>query len=192
MKNWLARIIHPDRESAALVAGAAASSDASASTDAASSSNDGEVTLLQLQKETQALRMELDAREQSITALKQEIERLRLRQDQLVAETVASRLGGLFNDLAGPASQILTQADLLERQDRPVQARDVLSVARRMVRALERYGVSFDGQAGEQVTFDPNRHTPAGGAALSSGKVVTVRFAGVLYQGKVIYKAIVE
>ncbi len=175
MKNWLAHLFHPDREPAAPSAVA------------------GGEALLQLQKETQALRMELETREQSIASLKQEIERLRLRQDQLVAETVAARMGELFNDLAGPASQILTQADLLERQDRPVQARDVLSVARRMVRALERYGISFDGQVGEQVTYDPNRHTPAGGGvAPSSGQAVTVRFAGVMYQGKVIYKAIVE
>jgi molecular chaperone GrpE (heat shock protein) len=154
--------------------------------------------MLALQKEIQALRMEIEAREGSIANLKQEIERLRLRQEQVIVETVTSRLSGLFGELAAPASQILTQADLLDRQGKPVQARDVLSVARRMVRALERYGVSFTGQAGEQVAFDPNQHTPINGAALPGaalpqpGQPVTVRFAGVAYQGKIIYKAIVE
>ena len=151
------------------------------------------VDLLSMQKETQALRMDLETREQSITSLKQEIERLRLRQDQVIAETVESSLSGLFGDLAGPASQILTQADLLEKQGKPVQARDILSVARRMVRALERHGIAFAGQVGEQVTFDPNHHTPISEAAQpQAGQMVTVRFAGVTYQGKTIYKAIVE
>ncbi len=90
-----------------------------------------------------------------------------------------------------PASQILTQADLLEKQGKPVQARDVLAVARRMLRALERYGLAFAGQTGEQVFFDPNQHTPINEAAQpQAGQPVTIRFAGVTYQGKMIYKAI--
>lgn len=149
--------------------------------------------LLDLQKENQSLRMDLESSRGSIAGLKQEIERLRLRQDQVIAETVEARLSGLFGDLAGPASQILTQADLIEKQGRPVQARDVLSVARRMVRALERHGIAFAGQVGEQVTFDPNLHTPINEAAQpQAGQPVTIRFAGVTYQGKTIYKAIVE
>ncbi len=149
--------------------------------------------LLDLQKENQSLRMDLESSRGSIAGLKQEIERLRLRQDQVISETVEARLSGLFGDLAGPASQILTQADLLEKQGRPVQARDVLSVARRMVRALERHGIAFTGQVGEQVSYDPNLHTPINEAAQpQAGQPVTIRFAGVTYQGKTIYKAIVE
>ena len=116
--------------------------------------------LLDIQKEVQTLRIELESSEQMVMNLKQEIERLRSRQDQLLQETVDLPIRSLFNDLAAPASQILTQADLLENQGKPVQARDILSVARRMIRALERQGVSFEGQVGEQVPFDPNRHTP--------------------------------
>jgi molecular chaperone GrpE (heat shock protein) len=154
---------------------------------------DPAVGLLGLQKETQALRMDLQISGQTIANLKQENERLRLRQDQVIEETVDSRLSSLFGDLAGPASQILTQADLLEKQGKPVQSRDVLSVARRMVRALERYGVAFTGQVGEQVSFDPNQHTPINEAVQPQpGQLVTIRFAGVTYRGKTIYKAIVE
>jgi molecular chaperone GrpE (heat shock protein) len=180
MKNWLTNLLNPRRGSTIpnpVTPGAAAA--------------DGDD--LALQKEYQLLRMDLAARDQSVANLKQEIERLRMRQDQLITETIDARLGSLFNDLAGPASQILTQADLLEKQGKPVQARDVLSVARRMVRALERYGVGFAGQVGEQVSFDPNHHTPISGAAIPQpGQAVTVRFPGVTYQGKTIYKAIVE
>lgn len=149
--------------------------------------------LLDIQKEVQTLRLELESSEQMVMNLKQEIERLRSRQDQLLQETVTSRLEALFNDLAAPASQILTQADLLENQGKAVQARDILSVARRMIRALERQGVSFEEKVGDQIPFDPNRHTPLSSSAIPvPGKMVTVRFASVFYQQKMIYKAIVE
>ncbi len=149
--------------------------------------------LLRLETEAQALRMELDARDQNIAHLKQEVERLRARQDHLVGERVNAQFEAFFSDLAAPASQIMTQADLLEKQGKPVQARDVLSVARRLIRAAERRGMLFEGQVGEQVSFDPNRHTPLNpGAAPQNEQPVTVRFAGVVYQGKVIHKAIVE
>ncbi len=184
MKNWFSNLFPPKRTDNAAAA-------VSPSIDAAPASFAGD--LLALQKENQSLRRELEAQESSITNLKQEIERLRLRQEQIIAETVAARMSGLFSDLAGPASQILTQADLIEKQGQPVQARDVLSVARRMVRALERCGLAFAGQVGDQVVFDPNHHTPISGAALPQpGAPVTVRFVGVMYQGKTIYKAIVE
>ena len=149
--------------------------------------------ILSAKSEVQALRMDLNAREQRIESLQQEIERLQARQGQLVTETVNARMEALLSDLAGPASQIHTQADLLETQGKPVQARDVLSVARRMVRALERHGLTFEGQLGEQVAFDPNHHTPLSGASHPQpGQMVTIRFVGVAHQGKMLYKAIVE
>lgn len=152
-----------------------------------------ESEVLVLQKEAQALRMEMQARDESIAKLKQEIERQRARQEQIINETVNTRLVTIFTDLAAPASQILTQADLLENQGKPVQARDVLSVARRMVRTLERHGMVFDGNIGSQAAFDPDRHTPMNASTTpQDGQPVTIRFAGVAYQGKTIYKAIVE
>jgi molecular chaperone GrpE (heat shock protein) len=151
------------------------------------------VDMLSSQSQIQSLRMEREAGEQRIKQLSQEIERLRERQDQMIAETAAARLEALYGELAGPASQVLTQADLLENQGKPVQARDVLAVARRMLRALERHGLVFDGQAGAQVAFDPSRHTPMNnGPVLQPGQMVTMRFAGVLYGGKILYKAVVE
>ncbi len=187
MKNWFANLINPRHEPAA--GETALPESVTLGHQAASNQAD----MLAMQKQLQALRMEIEARDSSIAGLKQEIERLRLRQEQVIAETVTARLTGLFSELAAPSSQILTQADLFERQGKPVQARDVLAVARRMVRALERYGVAFAGQVGEQVAYDPNQHTPISGAAIPQpGQAVTIRFAGVMYEGKTIYKAVVE
>jgi len=183
MKNWLSNLIHPQREPAAIETRVMS----------ANQPVPNEAEILALEKEAQAMRMEIEAREDIIANLKQEIERLRLRQEQIIAETVTTRLSGLFGELAAPSSQILTQANLIERQGQLVQSRDVLAVARRMVRALERYGVVFAGQVGEQVAFDPDQHTPISGTVLPKpGQPVTIRFTGVSYQGKTLYKAIVE
>ena len=146
-----------------------------------------------LQSELQSLRLELEDRDKTIADLKQQIERQRARQAEMVEETVSARLESLFADVAAPASQILTQADLLENQGKALQASDVLAVARRIVRALERHGLAFDSQPGQLSTYDPNRHTPlAAGRTPQPGEPVTIRFAGVAYQGKTVYKAVVE
>lgn len=148
---------------------------------------------LALQTELQALRLELASRESSLANLKLEVERLRARQEQTVADTVTTQMQGLFTDMAAPASQILTQADLLENQAKPIQAADILAVARRMVRALERHGLVFDGQPGQAASFDPNRHTPMSAARVPQpGDPITIRFAGATYQDRIISKAIVE
>lgn len=145
------------------------------------------------QRVEQELRIELAARDARIQRLSQEVERLRERQESLLAESLTARLESLFGDMAGPASQVMTQADLLENQGKPVQAKDVLAVARRMVRALERHGLVLEGSIGQPVAFDPNRHTPISAETpLPAGTEVKVRFAGVSYQGKILHKAIVE
>lgn len=145
------------------------------------------------QSELQSMRMELEARDRRIEQLGHEVARLRERQDGIIAETVTARLETLINELSGPASQVRTQAHLSEVQNKPVSAQDVLAVARRMIRTLERHGMTFEGEIGSQISYDPNRHTPINtSTAPSAGSTVTVRFSGVLYQGKIVYKAIVE
>jgi molecular chaperone GrpE (heat shock protein) len=181
MKNWLTNLLAPRRKPAPPEPGTGLAG------------GEMEVETLRVQQENQTARMELQAREEKIENLRQEIEWLRARQEQLLVERLDSRLGALFADLSAPASQILTQAYLLEEEQKPVQARDVLTVARRLTRALERHGLVFDGQFGEQVAFDPGRHAPLGaGEHPKAGQPVTVRFAGTSYAGKIITKAGVE
>jgi molecular chaperone GrpE (heat shock protein) len=147
---------------------------------------------LLLRNETQSLRLELEARDERIARLTQEVERLRDQQERLSAAAASARVEALLSEAAAAVSQILTQADLLDRQGKPVQARDVLVVARRLVRALEAHGMIVDGTPGAQVLFDPVRHTAISGSSLAVGQPVTIRFAGVSFQGKTLYKGIVE
>ncbi len=147
---------------------------------------------LALQNTIQALRMEITARDEKIKHLTDEVERLRYRTEGLAAESAAARVQGILTDLSGPACQILTQA-ALEESGRSLQARDVLTVAKRLLRALERHGLTFEGKPGDGVAFDPDRHTPLNPeVSPQPGETVTVRVAGASLNGKTLYKAGVE
>ena len=53
--------------------------------------------------------------------------------------------------------------------------------------------MTFEGTASQTVVYDPNRHAPLqAGHSMDPGQVVTVRFPGISYRGKILYKAIVE
>jgi molecular chaperone GrpE (heat shock protein) len=88
----------------------------------------------------------------------------------------------------------LTQAHLVEKEGKPVAARDILVVARRLVRVLEGHGLQIEGCAGERTAFDPNRHQflAAAAATATPDQPVVVRFPAALFQGKVLLKAGVE
>jgi molecular chaperone GrpE (heat shock protein) len=69
----------------------------------------------------------------------------------------------------------------------------VLTVARRLVRALEDNGLTVEGSVGERVPFDPDHHEPlSADVSLQAGQMVVVRFVGVAYRGKLLRKAGVE
>jgi hypothetical protein len=149
--------------------------------------------VLQGKNELQSLRIDQSADKRTIEHLTEEIERLRTQQTEIVQLNLAKEMEGLYRDLAAPASQIMTQAYLLESQGKPVQAQDILTVSRRMLRAMERHGLVFEGSVGEKVVFDPGRHISIqSGKVIETGLPVIVRFSGVSYGGKMIHKAIVE
>src|SRR5262249_23611013 len=97
----------------------------------------GAERLLALGREAQELRLRLKESSDQLTALREECERLRAGESARVAEAVRDRVERLLADAAGPAAQLVTQAHLLEAEGKPVQARDVVAVARRLVRVLE-------------------------------------------------------
>jgi molecular chaperone GrpE (heat shock protein) len=140
-------------------------------------------------RETQALPLELHERDRTIATLKADLERLRRGEGDRVNELVSARQQQLLADLAGPVAQLLTQGHLLEVEGRPVQARDVLAVARRLIRCLEDEGLAAQGRVGETVAFDPDRHEPLSGEVPQGGQPVVVRIVGITHRGKVLRKA---
>jgi molecular chaperone GrpE (heat shock protein) len=147
---------------------------------------------LALQREAQELRLQLEERSRQLAALQKERERQQAGEEARVADAVQARVERLLAEAAGPVTQLLTQAHLLEAEGKPLQARDVLAVARRLVRVLEGEGLTLDGRPGERAAFDPNRHAPLAGEAPPPGATVVVRFAGVGCRGRVLRKAGVE
>jgi molecular chaperone GrpE (heat shock protein) len=148
--------------------------------------------LLTLEREIQNLRLELTDRDQLIDKLKQQLEQQRTSENNNISSAVVNQIEQLLTDTAAPVTQLLTQAHLLE-QGKPVQAKDVLLVAKRLISTLEDNGLTIVSQVGETVSFDSNLHEPlSASTAISPGAEVVVRFAGVFYQGKVIRKAGVE
>ncbi len=146
-----------------------------------------------LEREAQRLRLNLAEQEKLAAQLKQELERQRSGSGAHVLEAVQAQVEPLLSDVATPVAQLLTQAHLLEVEDKPVQAKDVLTVAKRLVRALEDNGLTLEGNVGERVPFDPDRHEPlSADVSPKAGQMVTVRFVGVAYRGKLLRKAGVE
>lgn len=148
--------------------------------------------LLTLERETQNLRLELTDRNQLIDKLKQQLEQQRTSESNNIDSAVQNQIEQLLTDTAAPVTQLLTQAHLLD-EGKPVQAKDMWLVAKRLIRALEDNGLTVVGQVGETVSFDSNLHEPLSASSkISPDTEVVVRFAGVSYQGKVIRKAGVE
>jgi molecular chaperone GrpE (heat shock protein) len=145
---------------------------------------------MELEREAQSLRLDLEEQERLAANLREELTHQRAVASARVAEAVQAQVAGLLSDAATPIAQLLTQAHLLEVEGKPVQAGDVLAVAKRLVRTLEDNGLDLEGQVGQRVSFDPNRHEPlSADASPAPGQPVVVRFVGVAYQGQLLRKA---
>jgi len=148
--------------------------------------------LLTLERERQNLHLELRERNQLIAQLKQQLEHQRHSENDNISSAIHHQIEQLLTDTAAPVTQLLTQAHLLE-EGKPVQAKDVLLVAKRLIRALEDNGLTIFNQVGETVSFDSNLHEPlSASTSIPPETEVVVKFVGISYQGKVIHKAGIE
>jgi molecular chaperone GrpE (heat shock protein) len=149
--------------------------------------------VMALERQVQSLRLDLAEQERLAARLRKDLERQRSGASNHVTEAVHAQVEQLLADAATPVAQLRTQTHLLEAEGRPVQAKDVLAVAKRLVRTLEDHGLAYEGSVGETVPFDPNRHEPlSADASPRPGQMVVVRFVGVGYRGKLLRKAGVE
>lgn len=145
-----------------------------------------------LEREVQILRLDLEEQTALADRLTQELERERAGAGARVAGQVQAQVERLLADAGAPVAQLHTQSHLLE-QGRPVQARDVMAVARRLMRVLEDHGLAPESSVGARVPFDPDRHEPLSAAtAIRPGRPVVVRFVGMRYRDKLLRKAGVE
>jgi len=146
--------------------------------------------VLALERQVQSLRLELTEQHQLVANLKGELQRQRDVEDTHLTAAVRAQIERLMTNMATPVAHLLTQAHLLDVDGKPIQAHDVLAVAKRLVRTLEDNGLTLEGQVGETLPFDPNRYEPLSAeAALQPGETVVVKFVGMSYSGTVLKKA---
>ncbi len=148
--------------------------------------------ILALEREVKSLEMAVQERDRMLKQIKDDLEYQRDTTSSNVTESVQTKLEHVFADAAAPVTQLLTQAYLLE-EGKPVQTKDVLTVAKRLVRTLKNNGLTLEGSIGEQAAFDPNCHEPlSANESLDPEQPVIIRFVGVAYQGKLLRKAGVQ
>src|SRR4051794_21649267 len=93
--------------------------------------------VLALQRQVQELRLTVQDRDAQIARLQADLEKQRKDEQNARAADLRAAREKLGTEVAGPVAQLLTQAHLLEQENKPVQARDVLAVARRLVGLLQ-------------------------------------------------------
>lgn len=146
--------------------------------------------VLELEALAQSLNLEVAERDKQIQILKQELERFQSKQDSTINSVVSNEIESLIADMAPGIAQIVTQQHLLNVESKPLQAKDVIAVAMRLVRGFEEHGMILEGSIGENVEFDPNKHelVSMGESEQEEGQMVIVRMPAVTFQGRVLKK----
>jgi hypothetical protein len=105
--------------------------------------------LLNLESETQSLRLTINEREQTIAQLRSELELQRQNESNNQAIAFQTQQEQVFSELAAPISQLLTQIYLLEIENKPVQAKDAIAIVKRMLRVFTEQGLTQVGNIGD-------------------------------------------
>lgn len=142
--------------------------------------------VLALQSEMQSMRLELAERDKTVARLQSDLERMR-GEAEFRSKNTIEKLG---KDVAGSMAQLLAQAYLLEKEGKPVQAKDVLAVARKLLRGLAENGITIESEAGSAADFDPNKHEPLSvETKIEQGRPIIVRLPSIACHGVIIRKA---
>jgi molecular chaperone GrpE (heat shock protein) len=149
--------------------------------------------VLSLQAQLQSLKLELEEKNQTITQLKQQLQLQEKNETNQINTAIKAEREKFLTDASASITQLLTQSHLLLEEGKPVQAKDIITVATSLIRTLEEFGLTLVGKVGTTVNFDPNYHQPLrGNINLNPGQEVVIKIVGVSYQSKIIRKALVE
>jgi len=141
--------------------------------------------------EAASLRAQIEEREARLAQMQREYERLDRERQVAVEREAGHALANLFDDLAGPLSQLEAARARVETGS-DMEAGDLFSLLGPLRRALEQRGLAAVGAVGEQVAFDPGRHQALGDQQFQEGDAVTIRFPGFLHGERVVRKALVS
>ncbi len=147
----------------------------------------------QLEREIQSLRALLEDQDRVVEKLTTDLQKHRKEAEFRVMRSAQAVIEKLMSDVASSVTKLNSQIYVVEEQNRPVNVRDVIAVAKHILSVLQKYGLRLEGCVGELTSFDPDHHLPLKkDMSVVQEAPVVVRFAGVAYRGKLLCKARVE
>ncbi len=115
----------------------------------------------------------------------QDFANYRTQSETATCEELNRQLEKMFLDISGSVAQLITQDYLLNKNGKPVQAKDVVNVSSAIVRTLLRHGMETVGKVGEETQFNLNLHEPISvDEEISANETVTIRMVGIAFKGK--------
>jgi molecular chaperone GrpE (heat shock protein) len=147
----------------------------------------------QLERENKSLRAMLEDQDRVVANLTTELQKHHKEAEFRVMRSAQAVIEKLMADVAPPVTKLNSQIHVVEEQNRPLNVRDVIAVAKQILGVLQKYGLRLEGYVGELTSYDPDHHAPLKKDALvGQSEPVIVRFVGVAYRGRMLYKARVE
>lgn len=152
-----------------------------------------ESKILQLESEQQSLQMDIAERDRLVTELRNSLYLLEQKQQKMIDSVLANQMESVMTEAAASMAQLFTQEHLLKNEGKPIQAKDVLAVAMKLVRTFESSGVKIEGTIAETTSFDANRHDLLSvNESVADGEPVVIRMPAVKFGERVIRKMMVS
>jgi molecular chaperone GrpE (heat shock protein) len=146
-----------------------------------------------LEREIQSMRAMLEDQDKVIAKLTNELQQHRKEAEFRVMRSAQAVIEKLMADVASSVTKLNSQIYVVEKQNRPLNVRDVLEVFKQILSVFQKYGLRLEGVVGELTSFDPDHHIPLKkDFPVVEQEPVVVRFVGVAYRGKLLSKARVE
>ncbi len=147
----------------------------------------------ELDIELQSARLEFEEERKLHSRIAQDFANYRTKSETATNEELDRQLEKVFLDISGSVAQLITQDYLLNKNGKPVQAKDVVNVSSGIVKTLLRHGMETVGKVGEETQFDLNSHEPISiDEAITDNENVTIRMVGIAFKGKILRRASVS
>jgi len=149
--------------------------------------------ILELERELQHAKLDLDDAGVQLNAALHDLSLLNQQASDLKISEIRSKFGSLFQDLSAPLAQLLTQDYLQNVQGKSLNGKDVQATLQRLIRNLKKHGLEIVEEVGSSARFDSVKHEALDlDDTIKEGEDVLVRMCGIGFAGKVLRRASVS
>ena len=160
------------------------------------SANELKVALLrvsELERELQFAKLDLEETTAQLTAAQHDLKLQNQQSVDLRDIGIRDKVRAMFQELAGPLTQLLTQNHIQHVQGKSLNPKDVNATVTRLVASLKNYGLEISEDIGSTTLFDPNKHDPLTiDDTIEAGEEVLIRMYGIGFEGKILRLAAVS